>query len=828
VGDRIEGTRLGDWLLEERLGSGGMGVVYRARHVETQAQAAIKVLQHSAGLEAVLRFRREAEAQARVDGHPNVVRIHSAGEQGDLSYCVMDLAPGGDLEARLAKGPLEPEQAARLLESLARGLAHVHAQGVLHRDLKPANVLFDAEGRPQLVDFGLARLAQAESLTQTGTLLGTPAYMAPEQARAAPLDERADVYGLGAILYHALTGQPPFQGQTILAVLAHVLEAPLTPPRELRPEIPHALEAVCLRALARSAEHRIPTARALADALREARSASPRRAGRTLLPLAVGALILAGVGGWIFGGDTPPPPDPVEKERRPRVGRGDSVADIAEPLRIVDGHLARRDLGAALEALAALGWEELDDRQRRAALDRLLALDRALLKGAEPADPERWRRSEPWEVLETLGARVEGLAGARTLQVRVHALLALGRLEEASEAVRLQPGMSLERSAAAQGGVTEALVDWLRIDPEALAHGDVSGSLLTDADLVSELDAFTHTTASTLRPLGFLGQSIATHLLRRLLEGGLDQTLGFHCNGEQLIPFAVAALERLRAMAPHGEPALVLDALTQWLAYEGGHLEREVLWSWLSSRRERLRAVSHPRLRFMCRALLVRFDHSLKLLDEKLRAPTAELELRLQDAESTLTGAAFLTDDPNPLFRLWLRLRGALDREMAQLDLALAWRHPAERETRLLRAAFHAARAWDFHQYAPPTLEAVLYMQGSADAARAVVQEHRLHTFDELMREAVWCVARGDLPMARALVGSILIRDPHPRPDTWRLCALLEVLDDSGADVTAELEAAEACDEAYLYYPWFGAGEFGEVLRRARAGWRPSGRPFPP
>ncbi len=261
--------QLGGYRLLQRLGAGGMGTVYLGEHLETGARHAVKVLD-TTDPELVTRFSREGQAQARVGGHPNVVTVHSSGSEGGRFFLAMNLATGGDLDRRLkALGPLAPQAACALVADLARGLEHVHAQGVLHRDLKPANVLFDEHDTPKLVDFGLARIAGAGTLTASGTLMGTPAYMAPEQADTSrgPTDERSDIYGLGAILYETLTGRPPFLSASIVATLSQVLSRPPTSPRELRPEIPPALESVCLKALEKKPGDRYPSAAALADAL---------------------------------------------------------------------------------------------------------------------------------------------------------------------------------------------------------------------------------------------------------------------------------------------------------------------------------------------------------------------------------------------------------------------------------------------------------------------------------------------------------------------------------------------------------------------------------
>ena len=306
--------RVGDYELVRELGSGGMGAVYLARHGPSGALRALKLLQARGDPELVLRFQREVEAQARVDAHPHVARIHEAGVHEGQPWFAMELLGGGDLAQRLAAGPLPPDEAARLVAALARGLAHVHARGVLHRDLKPSNVLFDDRGAPRLADFGLAYLGDRDSLTKSGALLGTPAYMSPEQVTAgARADERSDVYGLGALLYHALTGRPPFAGPSPLAILEQVLLGKPLPPRRLSPAVPPRLEAVCLRAMAREPGARFPSAAALAEALEGAPGPAPSRARRVVaLATASTCLLAALLAAWGLRAspapDAPPPP----------------------------------------------------------------------------------------------------------------------------------------------------------------------------------------------------------------------------------------------------------------------------------------------------------------------------------------------------------------------------------------------------------------------------------------------------------------------------------------------------------------------------------------
>ncbi|MEZ6187842.1 MAG: serine/threonine-protein kinase [Planctomycetota bacterium] len=298
------GKVVGEYRLLEQLGAGGMGAVWRAEHLPTGALRALKTT--VADPEALVRFEREAQALARLN-HPHVARVHTAQVCEGVPYLVLDLAQGGDLATRLKLGPLPPEEARALARDLALGLAHVHAAGLLHRDLKPQNVVFDDQGRPLLVDFGLTRQVGGSSLTRSGAILGTPAYMAPEQVDdARAVDERADVYGLGAVLYHALTGEPPFRGATALAVLQDVLERDPLPPRKLAPQVPPRLDALCLQALAKDPAERPASARAFANALAacdlNATRGADRRAvwvaglllGLTLLALS-GALLRRGV-----------------------------------------------------------------------------------------------------------------------------------------------------------------------------------------------------------------------------------------------------------------------------------------------------------------------------------------------------------------------------------------------------------------------------------------------------------------------------------------------------------------------------------------------------
>ncbi|MCW8141818.1 MAG: serine/threonine protein kinase, partial [Planctomycetota bacterium] len=243
--------RIGGYRVLRELGRGGMGVVYLAESLALRRQVALKVLTPGGDVEAVERFQLEARAVARLR-HPHVVGVHEVGRDGPRWFLAMDLVDGESLRARVQRdGPLAPEDAARLLEPIARALHHAHGAGLLHRDVKPHNVLVARDGTPLLADFGLAKDVGADGVTVTGEVMGTPAYMAPEQATAdhARVDRRADVYALGATLYEALTGRPPFVGGSAINVLRQVVEDPPVPPSRLRPGLPRDLETICLTCL---------------------------------------------------------------------------------------------------------------------------------------------------------------------------------------------------------------------------------------------------------------------------------------------------------------------------------------------------------------------------------------------------------------------------------------------------------------------------------------------------------------------------------------------------------------------------------------------------
>jgi WD40 repeat protein len=263
--------RLGDFELLRRLGEGSMGIVYEARQVSLNRRVAVKMIRAGlfAGEADLRRFRIEAEAVAHLD-HPRIVPIYGVWEERDCHYFSMKLIQGGSLERRLSAFPADPRAAARLVVEIARAIQHAHDRGILHRDLKPSNILLDDEGWPLVTDFGLAKRAgDNSSLTQSGAIVGTPSYMAPEQAASHKMEVTAqtDVHGLGVLLYALLTGRPPFDAGAVLETIDQVRRQPPTPPSRLNPRVDRDLETICLRCLEKEPDRRYPSADAVADDL---------------------------------------------------------------------------------------------------------------------------------------------------------------------------------------------------------------------------------------------------------------------------------------------------------------------------------------------------------------------------------------------------------------------------------------------------------------------------------------------------------------------------------------------------------------------------------
>jgi serine/threonine protein kinase len=307
-----EGARVPGYQILEELGRGGMGVVYKARDLRLQRLVALKMILAGAhaGAIGLARFRAEAAAVAQLQ-HPNIVQIYDSGEHEGRPYFCLEFVEGGSLEQRLQEGPLPARGAAHLVETLARGMAVAHQAGIVHRDLKPANILLGAavasgssiHGHvsssstgspsndswsqsvvPKIADFGLAKRVDDQSgQTHSGAVLGTPSYMAPEQAEGKnrEIGPATDVYALGAILYELLTGRPPFKAGNPIDTIRQVIEQEPVPPRALDPGVPRDLETICLKCLEKDPHKRYASAVALADDLHRFLINEPVRARPT-------------------------------------------------------------------------------------------------------------------------------------------------------------------------------------------------------------------------------------------------------------------------------------------------------------------------------------------------------------------------------------------------------------------------------------------------------------------------------------------------------------------------------------------------------------------
>jgi hypothetical protein len=406
----------GDYEIQAELGRGGMGIVYQARQVSLNRPVALKMLR--AGLLAdgdeVRRFQNEAEAVALLD-HPGIVPVHEVGEHDGQRYLSMKLVPGGNLADRMAAYRDDPRAAAALVAEAAEAVHHAHMRGILHRDLKPANILVDAQGHPHVTDFGLAKRLEADrELTLSGTILGTPGYMAPEQAagRRGTITTATDVYGLGAVLYTMLTGKPPFTGESVVDTLQKVREQSPEPPRRTNAKLPRDLEVICLKCLEKDPRRRYPGAQAVADDLRAWLDSRPiaarpvgtwtraalwcrRRPAIAGLSAAVIAVALAGLafGVWQWSAALRNARIALENEAKATANER-RAADSAAEARARSTELAasnralQRTTYASVMRLAQREWERGD-----------VALARKLLGSNEPGPGRDDLRGFDWSFL---------------------------------------------------------------------------------------------------------------------------------------------------------------------------------------------------------------------------------------------------------------------------------------------------------------------------------------------------------------------------------------------------------------------------------------------
>ena len=266
----VRDTHFGEYELLSEIARGGMGAVFRAKHLKIDRIVALKVIKGSnPSAKELERFEAEANAAAMLD-HPGIVPIYDAGVVDGEPYFTMKLVKGQSLSQKIGGKPIDPVIGAKLVRDISNAIAHAHEQGIIHRDLKPSNVLLDKDESPLVTDFGLAKLTDDDSdLTRTGQAIGTPSYMPPEQAAGERdrIDFRCDVYSLGAVLYSCLTGRPPFQGSTAVATVMQVINDDVAPPRMLNAEVPKDLDTICMKCLSKSPDRRYQTAVELSDDL---------------------------------------------------------------------------------------------------------------------------------------------------------------------------------------------------------------------------------------------------------------------------------------------------------------------------------------------------------------------------------------------------------------------------------------------------------------------------------------------------------------------------------------------------------------------------------
>ncbi len=288
--DQLMGRQIDAFTVQERIGKGGMASVYRAYQSSINRSVALKVITLDPSLgerdEFRSRFALEAQTIASLE-HIHILPIYDYGiVNNELAYIAMRMLRGGTLADLLANAALPVERTADVFTQVARGLNYAHSKGVIHRDLKPSNIMFDESGNAYLTDFGLAKMVEnSVQLTKTGNIVGTPAYMSPEQLRGDAIDYRSDIYGMGCILYHMLVGHPPFEASesNMVSIIYQHLEKAPVPPSQLNPIIPLSVEVVILRSLQKDPEARFPTADAMADALNEALGRRPSTASYPIL-----------------------------------------------------------------------------------------------------------------------------------------------------------------------------------------------------------------------------------------------------------------------------------------------------------------------------------------------------------------------------------------------------------------------------------------------------------------------------------------------------------------------------------------------------------------
>jgi serine/threonine-protein kinase len=317
----MEPEKIGRYEIRAELGRGGMATVYRAYDPRFEREVAIKVLPREMLHDPQFRtrFEREAKTIAMLE-HPAIVPVYDFGEEDGQPYFVMRFMPGGSLADRLKQGPLTIQEVTRIFARLAPALDTAHAKGIIHRDLKPANILFDQYNEPYISDFGIAKLTESQASVTGSGIIGTPAYMSPEQAQGEPIDGRSDIYGLGVILFEALTGQQPFVGDTPMSVVVKHITDPVPHILDVKPDLPAGIEKIVEKALAKDPNERFSTAQELLEALQAVARGEIPDVGKapTATQMAMQKTVLA----QKTAGATPPPqkPEQAQSPQAPRKG----------------------------------------------------------------------------------------------------------------------------------------------------------------------------------------------------------------------------------------------------------------------------------------------------------------------------------------------------------------------------------------------------------------------------------------------------------------------------------------------------------------------------
>jgi WD40 repeat protein len=551
-----DARRVGNYDLLEELGRGGMGVVYKARHLHLNRVVALKMILAGdhAGAQELARFRAEAEAAARLQ-HPNIVQIHEIGEHEGRPFFSLEFVEGVTLAKSLAGAPLPARRAAQLVETLARAMDHAHQCGVVHRDLKPANILVAADGTPRVTDFGLAKRLDVDAgPTRTGAVVGTPSYMAPEQARgdARQVGPAADIHALGAILYELLTGRPPFQGATPLDIVRQVLDSEPVQPARLYPGLPRDLETICLMCLRKEPDRRYASALELAEDLRRFLAGEPvrarpvggarrlakwvrrRPAPAALIAVSVLAALTVTVGSAWFAA--------IYQEERDRARDQEQTAR-AETVRANRGEAQALAAGARAETEWEKATRQLDRTRRHLVTTQLLRvalvcdtdpwLGRDLLHDADFCPPEL--RDFAWGYYERLCQRGRVVPlGAAAQRIHLAAFGADGKVVVTAgdagllrvwdtgtgreKAVFGPKGWQVTRLAMSADGATVAAASELRKSGQPLGTKLPREVKVWDAATGKEL----HTLLAKALPVTDLGFSADG----RLLVSGTDSVQG--------------------------------------------------------------------------------------------------------------------------------------------------------------------------------------------------------------------------------------------------------------------------------------------------------------